>query len=1147
MSELLELHRASAGSGKTYTLAKKYLWYFLTIKEENGPRRLRTAAELRDSLSHILAVTFTNKATNEMQQRIVEKLDALAFPPKEKTPDYMDEFCKALDAKPQELSRICRKALYILLENYSEFQVSTIDSFFQLVLRTFAYETDLNDSYSIELDSEYLAKVGIDATLNDIEERKASSDVMHWINILMDRGRESGEKWNIFQKKEDNRSIYSSFMRAVGKLENEDFKQIRAQLEEYFKRTPDLPEIYDALEEKYNQPLKNPFERMRDAAHRLNRMMSGAGDDPTKRKFRDHSQKCLACKWNRMPKGKVVSFSPLAEKVFSGAAYLKRYKAEPEFYSATQPLYQEMIGARMQWLAEFETPEYKHWNLYRRNFPYLGLLSVTLRKRCEYLEDNNSVELAETNTLLNRIIGEDDAPFIYERLGTRLNHFLIDEFQDTSRMQWNNLRPLLSESLSRGNENLLIGDAKQSIYRFRNADPSLIAEKVEQEFDDVKTLGDSPGENTNWRSDPVIVEFNNGFFSMLADRLAAEKANSADAGAPGMDFKNLYNNVVQNICPSKKRDEYSGRGYVEINLITGENKKDGGQVIVQRIPSLINELRSRKYKMGDIAILVDTNQQGEDLINEFTRYNKEEATPGQRIEFISEQSLKVASSSAVKLILTTLRTIGRGANPEVRTGDEARRKGVVDWNEVKCNFLVYSLRNPEMPPQQLLETFLAAGSQTDAISSMLADMQAVTLPALVEGIAATFLPPQMRHKDAPFIAAFQDIVLEYCESRPSDIASFLLWWERRGAKASITSPEGLDAVNVMTIHKAKGLEFPCVIIPFAQYSFLTTPNKKTEWRWVAPQVVGLTDCELPPFVPVDTSKEMEGTAHAPIFQEYIDLVTMDNLNKLYVGFTRAVNELYVFCVEGESRTKLSTAALLCDFARVEKDQYVIHIGKKYEESPVEGSEGNVETVPAYELTDYNSRITPDFLKYREEELPDIVDAEEYMDADGISRDADDMEDEDADPRSEGNLMHAIMERVNEAGDLHAAVTRMQRKGLMSPQKAKEIEAVLQEKIKLPEVRVWFDGSCFPICERPIIGEGKLRRPDRVIIDKNGNALVIDYKFGEFKSRKKYESQVRGYVKSLQRSGKYTSVSGCVWYVRADRIITVSSENQSAKE
>ncbi len=1118
MSELLELHRASAGSGKTYTLAKKYLWYYLTVKEENGSRRLRTVPELYDSLNHILAITFTNKATNEMQQRIVEKLDELAFPPEGQCPDYMDDFCRDLHASSADLSRVCRRALYVMLENYSEFQVSTIDSFFQLVLRTFAYETDLNDSYVIELDSEYLAKVGIDATLNDIEEKKASEGVMRWIDILMDRGRESGEKWNIFQKKEDNKSIYYRFLKSVGKLENEDFKRIRDSLEEYFERTPDLPEIYDALDKKYNAPLQAPYERMKSAALRLDAMMPAAGSDPTKDKFRDHARKSLRCRWNRQPKTSDVSFSPLKDESFAGNTYMKRKNADPEFYAAAEPLYREMVAARLEWLGEFDSPAYRHWNLYKKNFPYLGLLSVTLRKRREYLEDNNSVELAETNSLLSRIIGEDDAPFIYERLGTRLNHFLIDEFQDTSRMQWNNLRPLLSESLSRGNENLLIGDPKQSIYRFRNADPSLIVEKVEQQFGDVHTLGDAPGENTNWRSDPNVVEFNNGFFSYLADRLTKEKEDDK-GNVTGIDFRSLYGNVRQNVRPRKPGDPDAPAGDVEINRVAADRKEESKERIVARMPQIVLELLSRGYHLGDIAFLVDTNAEGEALINEFTRYNSELTEGSPRIEFISEQSLKVAFSSSVKLILTTLETICRGTDPEVRTGGDADRRGVVDWNEVQCNFRVFALRNPGIPTPEQLERFIASGSDTDAIAGMLAGMQAVTLPALVESIAATFLPPDMRRRDAPFIAAFQDIVLEYCESRPSDIASFLQWWERRGAKVSISSPEGMDAVNVMTVHKAKGLEFPCVVIPFAQYPFLAPPKGKTEWRWVRPEVVSLAGRELPPFVPVDTSADMERTRHEPVYKEYIDMVTMDSLNKLYVGFTRAVNELYVFCTEWKKQEPLSTSSLLRDFMESGSEEVRITVGAKYHESPVKRkSEKN----SAAAIDDYTARVTPDFLRYREENLPTVIDAEEF-------------EEEDPDPRSEGNLMHSVMERVRRHEDLHASVTRLRRRGLLSKAKAAEIEEFLSARIMQPEVRGWFDGAARVINERPIIGGGSLRRPDRVMLMPDGSAVVIDYKFGAYASLKKYSRQVRDYVERLRRTGRFTTVEGYLWYVRENRI------------
>ena len=213
-----------------------------------------------------------------------------------------------------------------------------------------------------------------------------------------------------------------------------------------------------------------------------------------------------ACTVDRVPSGNKETFTEYNK--FSGKTYQTRRGADPEFYDGAQRLYEELIAAREVWTAALTSPEYSHWRLYKHNFPYFGLLSVSLRKRRELLEENNAVELGETNAMLSRIIGEDDAPFIYERLGTRLNHFLIDEFQDTSRMQWRNLRPLLAESMGRGNGNLLIGDAKQSIYRFRNADPSLISSVVESDFAGVSTHGDAPGENTNWRSDRNVVEFN---------------------------------------------------------------------------------------------------------------------------------------------------------------------------------------------------------------------------------------------------------------------------------------------------------------------------------------------------------------------------------------------------------------------------------------------------------------------------------------------------------------------------------------------------------------------------------------------------------------------------------------------------------------
>ncbi|MDE6340030.1 MAG: UvrD-helicase domain-containing protein [Muribaculaceae bacterium] len=1169
---LLELHRASAGSGKTYTLAKKFLWSFLTIREnpeepELSARRLRTVPELRDSLSHILAVTFTNKATNEMKQRIVEKLNALAHLPKEylkgdlkREPDYMHDFIIALnglpedlskdkyaklitgdtlDVRPSDISRLARKGLYILLENYSDFQVSTIDSFFQLVLRTFAYETDLNDSYALELDSKYLAKVSIDATLQDIEEKRASSEVMYWINLLMDSFRKNGtNQWNMFQKKESKDGSYSDFMSSLSRLENEEFKKKRDELEDYFERTPSLIDIYERLEAKTDAELKRRWDKMADRARKLLHLLSTTAiNDPTKKKFLDHAQKSLDYRHNQLPS---YLYSPLQKSSFEGKTYLGRRNADPEFYGKAESLYREMSEAYTDWQEGFEDEEIKHWLLYKKKFPYLGLLQIVLRKRREYLEDNNSVELGETNTLLHRIIGKEEAPFIYERLGTRLNHFLIDEFQDTSELQWSNFKPLLTESLGRGNENLLIGDANQSIYRFRNADSSLISEKVEAEFGDVELHGNIPQENTNYRSSEVVVKFNNGFFRMLTGRLGEVVYDQGGS----IDFRKLYSNVEQNLPPHKCSGEVPADGYVEVNFVKGKKKEDSQLIIVRKIPVLINELRSRGYQMRDIAILVSTNNQGIDIINELTRYNSELSDPDLRIEFISEQSLMVSSSVAVNMILNTLGAISKGTNPEVRSGESAKALGVADWQQVECNFRVFALRHPELTAPEQLQEFLKSGADTDAISNMLRDMQAVTLPALVEGICATFITPDMRRQDSAFISAFQDLVLEYCESRPSDIASFLLWWERRGSQASITSPEGMDAVKVMTVHKSKGLEFPCVIMPFTQVVF-NTPCKNEEWRWVKPEVISLPDTELPPYLPIATNSAMEGSRHENIYRQYLDLRTMDSLNMIYVGFTRAVNELYIFCEEKEKRDKkeksnkagvtdLSDAegeindtpdmvSMLREYLESGEEEEVLTVGAKYAHSPVKRKESPFPTV---NMEDYTARITPDFLKYREEEVPDVIDAEE----------SEYTEEVDSDPRSEGNLLHALMEQIMTRDDISGAVRRQVRQGLITDEKGAQLSESLGKWLAHPQVQEWFGPDMRVMTERSLIGNsGNVLRPDRLMLRADGSLVVVDYKFGEYKNLKRYSAQVRRYVEKLKDTGRYRSVEGYLWYVREGKV------------
>lgn len=1142
---MLELQRASAGSGKTFTLAKKYIWYYITISDEDGRRRLRTSAELSDSLEHILAVTFTNKATNEMQQRIVEKLYALGYTPTGgKKPDYLSDFLKELNegsdstVTEKELSATCRRAVGLLLNNYSDFQVSTIDSFFQQVLRTFAYESDLSDTYRIELDADYLSAMAIDSLLEDINSGRDESGASFWIDELMSRAKNEGKRWNVFAKSQAGDNPYSLLTESVKRLENEEFKDIRRVLDEYFNSEPDLPGLYLDLQQRYETPVREAHKKLVKKARQFGRMIreaEGSIDPKDIKIFTKRMETARDSKPFEFPVNSKKEKIDSLEQQFPGTYYTRKKKGDTLLYQQLEDADLEISETYGEWAALLRGAEFCHWRLYRENLPFMGMLQAIRDKRDEYLRENNAIELGETNAMLHDIIGEEDAPFIYERIGTRLNHFLIDEFQDTSNMQWKNMSPLLHESVGRGNENLIIGDAKQSIYRFRNADSSLISRKVPKEFGYTGGAAESGSQqNTNWRSDLRVVQFNNSFFDFLTKELNLKVG--VKVNPERRDFESDYQNVVQH--PHHK-DEV---GYVEVNA-TGDETLPWNEYVRHSIPKIVEDALSRGYRMRDIAVLVDRNSEGEEVIATLTEYNAQLPAGATRLEFVSEQSLKLSSSAAVALVVSVLETICRGADPEVRSGEERAKRGVADWKEVACNFKFYALRHPELSTPDCLSSFFAEGGDNNAIGEMLGKMQAVTLPALVESIIAEFLPEEIRRTDAVFLAAFQDIVLEYCESRPSDIASFLEWWSDKRNSASISSPEEMDAITVMTVHKSKGLEFPIVIVPFANASFKDGASKK-EWRWVRPQVISSEKGELPPFVPVATSPIVEGTSHEHILNEYYDLRKMDSLNSIYVAFTRAASELYIFTKpQGKTPDIVGMSYLFKKFIEEvmnrnpegnsiemmnlscvtgENEGSFIYGEKTYRSDDSRKETENIE----YIIRDYSSRPTPDFLLYRMEDVPEVTGEE-----------GDPELSDEEDPRSEGNILHEIMQGVKQQKDIPRAVRRMAIKGIITSVEASRLGALLTIATSRPEVRDWFGDGWKVINERPLLRSNKImKRPDRVMVSDEGDAVVVDYKFGEsMATHKRYAAQVRDYVETLKDTGRFRSVKGYLWYVKLNEV------------
>lgn len=1223
---MLILQRASAGSGKTFTLTKQYLTHLLTIVDQNtGEVRLRTEAEIVDAVEHILAVTFTNKATNEMKQRILSRLNALAFPPadpdKLKKVDYLKFFTDEFGASVEQVSRLAKIALREVLYQYSNFNISTIDTFFQVILRTFAYESDLPDGYNLVIESNYLSQMAVRDLIDDFAQRRLSTRLTNWLRSLVRNNVINGtNSWSVFQRKEGGKystSLFNSMVKMGDDLDKEEYKEVKESIDEFYASDINLYEsaekinkqLADALEEKYAsvaeaaRVVKSVFEDIAaDGNVKVSKKLRDSGYDWKKLIYSPRTTSkaigsLIAGDFEDIWELPLVKAPKSPEKVF--ASDLKDAGADA---GRAIEAVAALIQAQEEYLALRKGEECELWRLIQPGLPRVEVMYDIKQRVSDYLADNDAMKLADTNTILHRIIADDDVPFIYERIGTRINHYLIDEFQDTSKMQWTNFRPLLSESLGKGNENLIIGDAKQSIYRFRSADPTLITTTVTDTFakSEVEVRGYSEAENTNWRSKRNVVEFNNYFFYALSRYL--DSLYATDVPIPLL--ADLYSNTVQN--PHHKEDE----GYVRIECVGGEPEdgdaegakqgesdgiKSGDKIsaaVVDRIGNLIISLLERGYSQKHIAILVATNQAGAEIIAGLMEFNNNNRNRMPQLKFVSDDSLMLSRCRAVREVVECFRMIQSGIeedrpvkedSPEggaateaavsVDSGDKKVKNNKINWSEVGHKFNYYMSRHPELSITEAIRDFLKEGVDYDMLDAMMSEMQAVTLPSLTETLIERFVGPDVKPEDAPFLAAFQDAVLDYCESNPADVGSFLKWWDARGKRICISSPEGMEAINVMTIHASKGLEFECVIIPDVNTNF----QMKNTWRWLQmPDSLSYRPL-IPGYLPVEIKRTVsEKTTYQPYKEEYASQQYMhevDQLNKVYVGFTRAASELYIYLppqsgVSSKNYLNNMIPAILGNMAeqdqtdtdteKVEADDYladahaagVEHIpqpgsirntpgdewgiyeyGRPVSDVPAmlnkeKKTEDQIDTKETRDLYDYKVFSSKEILQYHpEDKEPRCEPGEEDRE----------------DPRSEGTLLHNVLEFVRKEADLRNAFERMRVKGRITREFIDRHYPMLENALADVADKGWFGGRYIILAERPVFDlNDKTRRPDRIMIDnRTGECVVVDYKFGEVPDNNSHNRQVSGYVDKLKRSGNFSSVEGYIWYVKERKIVKVS--------
>ncbi len=1072
---MLTVYRASAGAGKTHKLTGEYLTLLF-----NGPGAFR----------RILAVTFTNKATDEMKSRIVSELYNLASGKKS---DYVGLLQSAYSLTEEQVRKQAAKILIDILHDYSAFNISTIDRFFQQTMRAFTREIGLQGGYGIEMDQELVLTAAIDSLLGDLE-KPESKELLGWLLRFAEDKIENGGEWNLR-------------------------KDIMALSREVFK------ESYKTFSEQVNRDIsdKKALETYKNDLYGIIRSVEANAKELGERGLAIMNKYGL--KQEDFSRGNITVslFAKLAqgEMKTPNATFCNMADNIEACFKKTTPIgTRQIIGCAFDdglndcikgIIALFgNLTAYNTAREIVRYYYTLGILTDVSRQIAAYREEKNIMLIADTTELLNKVIGGSDTPFVYEKTGTHVDHYMIDEFQDTSGMQWNNFRPLIEESLSHARANLIVGDVKQSIYRFRNSDWKLLDKQVKADFSAEQLREDTLKDN--WRSCRHIVEFNNALFTTIPgvlqvfynETLSASSLNEEQQAEYFTKIMSAYDKSYQQVpLPFQKKD-----GHVRIEFLSGDEDKDWRDEAMERIPGILQQLQDNGYALKDIAILVRTNQEGAKVADTLLSYKEEHPSEQYHYDIISDDALFISSSAAVRFIISVLRYL---RNPEDMIN------GRIALYSYQVLTGIFGTEETSFPPE-IIRSLHALSRQS--------------LYEITEGLFRLF-SVNFPENEQVFVQAFLDMVSEYGQKESADLGRFLKWWDETGYKKTIATPDAQNAIRIMTVHKSKGLGFKAVIIPFGDWEIDHKPTKPVI-LWCHPEEKPFDRLHL---VPVRYGQGLANTIFAEdYFRERLHAF-IDNLNTLYVAFTRAKEELIVFSprpkkIKEETgdveRISTLTDALwagLHTTAGTTRDgeplislpgsfnlaDGVFELGNWWH--PVSQKEsGETEEI---EMTNLKSISPDDRLRLRLHGKGFFFDNER---------------------RKHGTLMHEVLSHIHTRKDIPVSVETYRLSGVINKEEAAELKQKLGNLLNNPEVAPWYNGEARILNEVDILfGNGLSKRPDRVMIT-GDRVIVVDYKFGEHPD-KRYHSQVRNYLKLIRQMG-YEQVEGYLWYVELDQIEAV---------
>lgn len=1042
------VYKSSAGSGKTFTLVKEYLKLALVDKHN-----------LAKAYKGILAITFTNKAASEMKWRIVKALKEISLGTNEMLNDLISEEMKIAREELRERAEI---VLTSILHNYSDFSIGTIDSFTHRIIRTFALDLKLPINFQIETDSDAVFKKVISTLINNLGKDKLITDYLVQFSLAQI---EENKNWDPEQTlidfiKEINKEGVGELVEQLSKFNISDFNEIKKQIRS-------LTKEHEAfLKTNGESALKLINENHLNA----NAFASGGAG--------------IYNFFVKLSTLKATSSSDLF-----GANVMKTLeqdkwqggKANAEEKGAIDRIKTELDKIAFDVLNYLKINEqrYNALGLIYKNIYAMGLVNELAKLTNEYKADENILFISEFNERISEVVNNEPTPFIFERLGDRYKHFLLDEFQDTSAMQWQNMLPLIDNSLGNGNLNLIVGDGKQSIYRWRNANveqfvnlPYIIAQNknellLERENSLIRNFDDKVL-NKNYRSESSIVKFNNSLFEFLSATVLND------------DFKKIYHHQKQ----EHKTDEF---GYVSIDF-PDLGDEDADVVNTQLILNYIQQAINDGYNYSDVCIIIRQNKHGSTVAN----YLIENSIP-----VVSADSLLLGNAKEITVMVSFLKYISNQK-------DLASASVVVHYlfDKQLCHEDKYVLFLRELntsKTKNLFDILRECGLQVDILKLTASNLFDCCV-GIVDILGLNKHNPQ-------YVRFFMDEVLSFLHGITSNTSLFLDWWERRADKASVIIPEGIDAVNIMTIHASKGLEFPVVITPYLAWDI-----EKTQSLWVTldDESIGL------PVALINTTKVADETIYQPLAEKERQQQALDSLNMLYVDFTRAVDRLHIISPKLKKKSIKNCHTWLTVFAETQEHYDSAKSVLEY------GTLSKKNVSSQHHKTGMQQLNIGQITFNQNADLIKIKGASAYEMNEDVTK-----------ARDYGILVHYILSKIKTKEDVDAVIKNAVLSGDISEIESHKMLVEINQLLSIPTISSYFEKGANVKNEVEILtGTGEILRPDRVVVI-NSTATVIDYKTGK-RNAQKYHTQMQDYEYALLGLG-YTSVKKLLLYIQEQEV------------